>query len=182
MTYGPLLNGATQVVFEGVPSYPDASRLWEVVDKYKVSHLYTAPTAIRSFMGAGDDFVTRTSRESLKLLGTVGEPINPEAWRWYFETVGNGKCPIVDTWWQTETGSHMISPMPAKGWGQKPGSATKPFFGVQPAILDTTGLPACLASLLPPPILSSPDHHDAAVFSSSSCTRYTVFRSIAYEN
>lgn len=139
VTYGPLLNGATQVVFEGVPSYPDASRLWQVVDKYAVSHLYTAPTAIRAFMGAGDDFVTRTSRDSLRLLGTVGEPINPEAWRWYSEVVGQGRCPIVDTWWQTETGAHMISPLPAPGWDHKPGSATKPCFGVQPALIDAAG-------------------------------------------
>jgi len=139
VTYGPLLNGATQVVFEGVPSYPTASRLWEVVDKYAVTHLYTAPTAIRAFMGAGDDFVTRTSRKSLKLLGTVGEPINPEAWRWYFEVVGDSRCPIVDTWWQTETGSHMITPLPTKGWGLKPGSASLPSFGVQPALLDAQG-------------------------------------------
>jgi len=139
VTYGPLLNGATQVVFEGVPSYPTPSRLWEIVDKYQVSHLYTAPTAIRAFMGAGDEFVHSTSRKSLKLLGTVGEPINPEAWRWYFEVVGNSKCPVVDTWWQTETGAHMITPMPTSGWAQKPGSASLPSFGAQPAILDAAG-------------------------------------------
>jgi len=139
VTYGPLLNGATQVVFEGVPSYPTPSRMWEVVDKYSVSHLYTAPTAIRAFMGAGDDYVTATSRDSLRHLGTVGEPINPEAWRWYFEVVGKSKCPIVDTWWQTETGAHMITTVPAPGWVQKPGSAQKPFFGVQPAILNPAG-------------------------------------------
>lgn len=139
VTYGPLLNGATQVVFEGVPSYPTASRLWEIVDKYAVTHLYTAPTAIRAFMGAGDEFVTRTSRASLKLLGSVGEPINPEAWRWYFEVVGNSRCPIVDTWWQTETAMHMITPLPVGGWLQKPGSATLPSFGVEPVILDSDG-------------------------------------------
>ena len=139
VTYGPLLNGATQVVFEGVPSYPTASRLWEIVDKYAVTHLYTAPTAIRAFMGAGDEFVTRTSRASLKLLGTVGEPINPEAWRWFFEVVGNSRCPIVDTWWQTETAMHMITPLPVNGWAQKPGSATLPAFGVLPVILDAQG-------------------------------------------
>lgn len=139
VTYGPLLNGATQVVFEGVPSYPTASRLWEIVDKYAVSHLYTAPTAIRAFMGAGDKYVTKTSRASLKLLGTVGEPINPEAWRWYNDVVGEGRCPIVDTWWQTETAAHMITPLPVEGWNQKPGSATLPSFGVEPAILDTEG-------------------------------------------
>lgn len=137
--YGPLLNGASQVVFEGVPSFPDASRLWQVVDKYAVSHLYTAPTAIRAFMGAGDSFVEATSRESLRLLGTVGEPINPEAWRWYSEVVGKNRCPIVDTWWQTETGAHMISPLPAPGWDHKPGSATKPCFGVQCALIDAEG-------------------------------------------
>ena len=139
VTYGPLLNGATQVVFEGVPSFPTASRLWEIVDKYAVTHLYTAPTAIRAFMGAGDEFVTRTSRASLKLLGSVGEPINPEAWRWYFEVVGNSRCPIVDTWWQTETAMHMITPLPVDGWLQKPGSATLPSFGVEPVILDSDG-------------------------------------------
>mmetsp|Transcript_20100 Transcript_20100/g.45501 ORF Transcript_20100/g.45501 Transcript_20100/m.45501 type:complete len:728 (-) Transcript_20100:312-2495(-) len=139
VTYGPLLNGATQVVFEGVPSYPTASRLWEVVDKYAVTHLYTAPTLIRGLMAHGEDLVSSTSRKSLKLLGTVGEPINPEAWRWYFEVVGDSRCPIVDTWWQTETGAHMISPMPTKGWGLKPGSASLPSFGVQPALLDPQG-------------------------------------------
>jgi len=139
VTYGPLLNGATQVVFEGVPSYPTPSRLWEIVDKYQVTHLYTAPTAIRAFMGMGDDFVTSTSRKSLRLLGTVGEPINPEAWRWYYEVVGESRCPIVDTWWQTETGAHMITPIPVKGWAMKPGSASLPSLGVQPAILDAQG-------------------------------------------
>jgi acyl-coenzyme A synthetase/AMP-(fatty) acid ligase len=110
VTYGPLLNGASQVVFEGVPSFPTPSRLWEIVDKYAVTHLYTAPTAIRAFMGAGDQFVTSTSRKSLKLLGSVGEPINPEAWRWFHQVVGEGRCPIVDTWWQTETGAHVRRP------------------------------------------------------------------------
>ena len=107
VTYGPLLNGASQVVFEGVPSFPTPSRLWEIVDKYAVTHLYTAPTAIRAFMGAGDQFVLSTSRKSLKLLGSVGEPINPEAWRWFHQVVGGGRCPLVDTWWQTETGAHV---------------------------------------------------------------------------
>jgi len=139
VTYGPMLNCATQVVFEGVPSYPSPSRLWEIVDKFEVTHLYTAPTAIRAFMGAGDDYVEATSRASLKVLGTVGEPINPEAWRWYYELVGDSRCPIVDTWWQTETGGHMITPQPLDGWTMKPGSATLPFFGVQPAILDSEG-------------------------------------------
>ena len=136
--YGPLCNGGTSLMFEGVPTYPDASRFWQVIDKHKVNQFYTAPTAIRSLMGAGDQFVQNTSRASLKLLGTVGEPINPEAWEWYYRTVGDSRCPIVDTWWQTETGGHMLTPFPG-ATDLKPGSATKPFFGVQPILLDTQG-------------------------------------------
>ena len=138
MVYGPLLNGATQVFFEGVPTYPDASRFWQVVDTHKVNQFYTAPTAIRALMRQGDDFVKETSRSSLRLLGTVGEPINPEAWRWYHEVVGEGRCPIVDTWWQTETGGIMISPLPG-AVDTKPGSATLPFPGIRPAILTAEG-------------------------------------------
>jgi acetyl-CoA synthetase len=136
--YGPLGNGATTLMFEGVPNYPDASRFWQVVDKHGVNTFYTAPTAIRALMGAGDDWVKRTSRRSLKLLGTVGEPINPEAWEWYHRVVGDGRCPIVDTWWQTETGGIMISPLPG-ATALKPGSATKPFFGCRPALVDDKG-------------------------------------------
>ena len=138
VNYGPMLNGATQVIFEGVPNYPDAARFWEVCDKHKVSIFYTAPTAIRALMGAGDEFVTRTSRSSIRLLGTVGEPINPEAWNWYNDVVGDGRCPIVDTWWQTETGGIMITPLPG-ATDLKPGSATRPFFGVKPELLDPEG-------------------------------------------
>ncbi len=136
--YGPLANGATTLMFEGVPTYPDASRFWQVVDKHKVNIFYTAPTAIRALMGKGDAFVTKTKRSSLKILGTVGEPINPEAWRWYYNVVGDARCPIVDTWWQTETGGFMITPLPY-ATPQKPGSATLPFFGVQPVLLDNEG-------------------------------------------
>ena len=138
IVYGPLANGATTLMFEGVPNYPDPSRFWQVVDKHKVETLYTAPTAIRALMGAGDDYVTRTKRKSLKLLGSVGEPINPEAWEWYFNVVGGGRCPIVDTWWQTETGGILITPLPG-ATKLKPGSATLPFFGVEPAIVDGEG-------------------------------------------
>ncbi len=138
IVYGPLANGATSLMFEGVPTYPSASRFWDVVDKWKVSIFYTAPTAIRSLMGAGDDLVKRSSRSSLRLLGSVGEPINPEAWEWYYNVVGDGRCPIVDTWWQTETGGIMISPLPG-ATDLKPGSGTKPFFGVQPALVDDKG-------------------------------------------
>jgi acetyl-CoA synthetase len=138
IVYGPLANGATTVIFEGVPSYPDPSRFWQVVDRHKVDIFYTAPTALRALMGAGDDYVTRTSRKSLKLLGTVGEPINPEAWEWYYHVVGDERCPIVDTWWQTETGGILITPLPG-ATKLKPGSATLPFFGVQPAVVDTEG-------------------------------------------
>ncbi len=138
IVYGPLANGATTLMFEGVPNYPDASRFWQVVDKHKVNIFYTAPTAIRALMGAGDDFVKKTSRKSLRLLGTVGEPINPEAWEWYYRVVGEERCPIVDTWWQTETGGILITPLPG-ATKLKPGSATLPFFGVQPAIVDSDG-------------------------------------------
>ncbi len=136
--YGALANGATTVMFEGVPNYPDHSRFWQIVDKYQVNILYTAPTALRSLMREGDDWVTRTSRKSLRLLGSVGEPINPEAWNWYHTVVGDGRCPIVDTWWQTETGGHMISPLPG-ATALKPGSATKPLFGVMPELVDADG-------------------------------------------
>jgi acetyl-CoA synthetase len=138
IVYGPLANGATTLMFEGVPNYPSTSRFWEVIDKHKVNIFYTAPTAIRALMGVGDDFVTRTSRKSLKLLGTVGEPINPEAWEWYYHVVGDARCPIVDTWWQTETGGTLISPLPG-ATKLKPGSATLPFFGVEPALVDSEG-------------------------------------------
>ncbi|MFO7593570.1 MAG: acetate--CoA ligase [Pseudomonadota bacterium] len=137
LVYGPLAIGATTLSFEGVPTYPDASRFWQVVDKHKVSVFYTAPTAIRALMREGDDPVKKASRSSLRLLGTVGEPINPEAWEWYHRVVGEERCPIVDTWWQTETGGHMITPLPG-ATALKPGSATRPFFGVQPAIVDAT--------------------------------------------
>jgi acetyl-CoA synthetase len=138
IVYGPLANGAISLVFEGVPTYPDASRFWQVCDKHKVNTFYTAPTALRSLMRMGEEPVKKTSRESLRLLGTVGEPINPEAWEWYYHVVGEGRCPIVDTWWQTETGGHMITPIPG-ATKLKPGSATRPFFGVNPAIVDQEG-------------------------------------------
>ncbi len=131
IVYGPLANGATTLMFEGIPTYPDASRFWQVIDKHKVNIFYTAPTAIRSLMGAGEDLVKKTKRKSLRLLGSVGEPINPEAWEWYHRVVGEGKCPIVDTWWQTETGGILITPLPG-ATALKPGSATRPFFGVKP--------------------------------------------------
>ncbi|MBX3687799.1 acetate--CoA ligase [Dokdonella sp.] len=136
--YGPLANGATTLMFEGVPNYPDSSRFWQVVDKHKVTILYTAPTAIRALMRDGDGPVKSTSRASLRLLGSVGEPINPEAWEWYWRVVGDGRCPVVDTWWQTETGGILISPLPG-AIAQKPGSATLPFFGVLPVIVDANG-------------------------------------------
>ncbi|PJJ96676.1 acetate--CoA ligase [Lysobacteraceae bacterium NML91-0213] len=138
IVYGPLANGATSLMFEGVPNYPSVSRFWEVVDRHKVSIFYTAPTAIRALMREGEAPVKATSRASLRILGTVGEPINPEAWRWYHEVVGDGRCPVVDTWWQTETGGILIAPLPG-AVDAKPGSATKPFFGVQPAIVDAQG-------------------------------------------
>ena len=136
--YGPLSNGATTIMFEGIPNYPDSSRWWQIVDKYKVNIFYTAPTAIRALMREGDSPVRKTSRKSLKLLGTVGEPINPEAWMWYYKTVGDSRCPIVDTWWQTETGGILISPQPG-AIDLKPGSATKPFYGIKPVIVDEAG-------------------------------------------
>ncbi|WP_446811288.1 acetate--CoA ligase [Methylomonas sp. 2BW1-5-20] len=136
--YGPLCNGATSLMFEGVPTYPHPDRFWQVIDKHRVNIFYTAPTAIRALMAQGDDFVTRTKRSSLRILGSVGEPINPEAWEWYYQMVGNKRCPIVDTWWQTETGGILITPLPG-ATALKPGSATLPFFGVKPAILDPDG-------------------------------------------
>jgi acetyl-CoA synthetase len=138
IVYGPLANGATSLMFEGVPNYPDTSRFWNVIDKHRVTLFYTAPTAIRALMREGDAPVRKTSRASLRLLGSVGEPINPEAWRWYWEVVGDSRCPVVDTWWQTETGGILITPLPA-AIPQKPGSATLPFYGVRPAIVDTEG-------------------------------------------
>ncbi len=138
LVYGPLAIGGTTISFEGIPNYPTASRFWEVVDKHQVNVFYTAPTAIRALMREGNDPVTKTSRASLRLLGTVGEPINPEAWEWYYRIVGEERCPIVDTWWQTETGGHMLTPLPG-ATALKPGSATRPFFGVQPALMDTDG-------------------------------------------
>ncbi|MDG1995986.1 MAG: acetate--CoA ligase [Emcibacteraceae bacterium] len=138
IVYGPLANGATTLVFEGVPNYPDASRFWQVCEKHKVNIFYTAPTAIRSLMGAGDDFVKKCDRSSLRVLGSVGEPINPEAWNWYYDVVGEKKCPIVDTWWQTETGGIMITPLPG-ATPLKPGSATRPFFGIKPELVDSDG-------------------------------------------
>ena len=135
VVYGPLANGATTLMFEGVPNYPDFSRFWQVVDKYKVEQFYAAPTALRALMREGDEWVKRTSRKSLKVLGSVGEPINPEAWDWYYDVVGDNRCPIVDTWWQTETGGHMITPLPG-AHALKPGSASFPMFGVQPAVVD----------------------------------------------
>jgi acetyl-CoA synthetase len=138
IVYGPLANGATTLMFEGVPSYPDMGRFWEVVDKHKVTIFYTAPTAIRSLMGAGEDLVKKHSRKTLRLLGSVGEPINPEAWEWYYNVVGDGRCPIVDTWWQTETGGILITPLPG-ATKLKPGSATRPFFGIKPEVVDAEG-------------------------------------------
>ncbi len=138
IVYGPLANGATTLMFEGVPNYPDASRHWQVCDKHQVNIYYTAPTALRALMREGDDPVTKTGRSSIRLLGSVGEPINPEAWLWYYNVVGEGRCPIVDTWWQTETGGIMITPLPG-ATALKPGSATRPFFGIQPALVDADG-------------------------------------------
>ncbi|MEW8023885.1 MAG: acetate--CoA ligase, partial [Candidatus Thiodiazotropha sp.] len=139
IVYGPLTNGAISVMFEGIPTYPDISRFWQVCDKHNVATFYTAPTAIRSLMSAGEEPVKKTSRSSLRLLGTVGEPINPEAWEWYYRVVGDERCPIVDTWWQTETGAHMLTPLPG-ATSLKPGSATRPFFGVDPVLLDDQGV------------------------------------------
>jgi len=138
IVYGPLANGATSLIFEGIPTYPTPSRFWEVVDKHKVNIFYTAPTALRTLMREGDNFITKTSRSTLRILGTVGEPINPEVWLWYYDVVGEGRCPIVDTWWQTETGGVLISPLPG-ATNPKPGSATKPLFGIRPVIVDANG-------------------------------------------
>ena len=138
IVYGPLANGATTLMFEGIPNYPDASRCWQIVDKHQVNIFYTAPTALRALMGMGNEFVQATNRSSLRILGSVGEPINPEAWEWYYHIVGEGRCPIVDTWWQTETGGIMITPLPGVT-DLKPGSATLPFFGVEPVLLDPEG-------------------------------------------
>ncbi|NNE37109.1 MAG: acetate--CoA ligase, partial [Gammaproteobacteria bacterium] len=138
MIYGPLCNGATTLLFEGIPTYPDAGRFWQVVDKHQVNIIYTAPTALRALMGQGNEFVTRYSRSSLRTLGTVGEPINPEAWEWYYHVVGDDHCPVVDTWWQTETGGILLTPLPG-ATALKPGSATRPFFGIEPVIVDDKG-------------------------------------------
>ena len=138
IVYGPLANGATSVMFEGVPNYPDWSRFWQVCDKHRVAQFYTAPTALRAIARQGDAFVTATSRKSIRVLGTVGEPINPEVWKWYYDVVGEGRCPIVDTWWQTETGGHLITSLPGCT-PMKPGSATLPFFGVEPVVVDSDG-------------------------------------------
>ncbi|NUH64770.1 acetate--CoA ligase [Sulfitobacter sp. S0837] len=137
IVYGPLANGATTLMFEGVPTYPDASRFWQVCEKHKVTQFYTAPTAIRALMGQGNDYVTQSDLSSLRILGTVGEPINPEAWNWYHDVVGQSRCPIVDTWWQTETGGHLMTPLPG-AHDMKPGAAMKPFFGIKPVVLDPT--------------------------------------------
>ncbi len=150
IVYGPLANGATSLMFEGVPNYPDSGRFWQVIDKHKVNLFYTAPTAIRALMREGEEPVRKHKRTSLRLLGSVGEPINPEAWEWYWRVVGDGRCPIVDTWWQTETGGILITPLPG-AIDQKPGSATKPFFGVKPAIVNADGKPldgACEGNLV----------------------------------
>ena len=138
IVYGPFSNGATNIMFEGIPTYPDASRFWQMCDRHNVNLFYTAPTAIRALIGAGDEHLENSTRKSLRILGTVGEPINPEAWEWYHKKVGDRRCPIVDTWWQTETGGHMITPLPG-ATKLKPGSATKPFFGVQPCLVDPQG-------------------------------------------
>jgi len=135
IVYGPLCNGATSVVFEGLPTYPDGGRYWDMVERLRISQLYTAPTAIRALKRLGDDFVTKYDRSSLRVLGSVGEPINPEAWKWYFEVIGGSRCAVVDTFWQTETGGHMITPLPG-ATPTKPGSATLPFFGIEPVIID----------------------------------------------
>ena len=138
IVYGPLANGATTLIFEGVPNYPDASRFWQICDKHKVNIFYTAPTAVRALMSAGNEFVQKYDRSSLRILGSVGEPINPEAWNWYYKVVGDSRCPIVDTWWQTETGGIMITPLPG-ATDLKPGSATRPFFGIIPELIDGDG-------------------------------------------
>ena len=159
--YGPLANGATTLMFEGVPNYPDSSRFWQVIDKHKVNIFYTAPTAIRALMREGEGPVKKTSRKSLRLLGSVGEPINPEAWLWYYKVVGDARCPIVDTWWQTETGGILITPLPG-AIAQKPGSATKPFFGIKPEIVDGDGkvlTGATEGNLCITEFLAGPDAH-----------------------
>ena len=161
IVYGPLANGATTLMFEGVPNYPSMSRFWEVIDKHKVNIFYTAPTAIRALMGAGEAPVKKTSRASLRLLGSVGEPINPEAWEWYHRVVGDGRCPIVDTWWQTETGGILITPLPG-ATKLKPGSATRPFFGVVPEIVDAAGVVqegACEGNLVIAELMARPVAH-----------------------
>lgn len=137
IVYGPLLNGVTSVMFEGIPTYPDAGRFWSIIEKYKITQFYTAPTAIRTLQGFGDDIVKKYNLDSLRILGSVGEPINPAAWEWYYEVVGKKKCPIMDTWWQTETGGQLITPLPCLPL--IPGSALYPFFGIQPALMDTNG-------------------------------------------
>ena len=139
IVYSPLANGATTLMFEGVPTYPNASRCWDICDKHQVNIFYTAPTALRALMSMGNEFVNRTSRSSIRLLGTVGEPINPEAWEWYYHVVGEGRCPIVDPWWQTDTGAIMITPFPG-ATDLQPGAASLPFFGVEPVLLDNDGL------------------------------------------
>jgi acetyl-CoA synthetase len=161
IVYGPLANGATTLMFEGVPTYPDAGRCWDIVDRHQVASFYTAPTAIRALQGMGDDYVTRYERSSLRILGTVGEPINPEAWEWYYHTVGDARCPVVDTWWQTETGAHMITPLPG-ATALKPGSATLPFFGVELALLNEDGSEvegAGAGYLVVKRLLAEPDPH-----------------------
>ena len=161
IVYGPLANGATTLMFEGIPNYPSMSRFWEVIDKHKVNIFYTAPTAIRSLMGAGEEPVKKTSRKSLRLLGSVGEPINPEAWEWYYRVVGEDRCPIVDTWWQTETGGILITPLPG-ATKLKPGSATRPFFGVMPEVVDAAGEVlegACEGNLVIADSWPGPDAH-----------------------
>ncbi len=161
IVYGPLANGAISLMFEGVPNYPDASRFWQVCDKHKVNIFYTAPTAIRALMREGEGPVQKCKLDSLRLLGSVGEPINPEAWLWYHRVVGKHRCPIVDTWWQTETGGILISPLPG-ATALKPGSATKPLFGIQPSIVDGNGKVlegACEGQSLHRRFLAGPDAH-----------------------
>ena len=170
--YGPLANGATTLMFEGVPNYPTTSRFWEVIDKHKVNIFYTAPTAIRALMREGDAPVKKTSRASLRLLGSVGEPINPEAWLWYHRVVGDGRCPIVDTWWQTETGGILISPLPG-ATDLKPGSATKPLLGIVPEIVDADGKVlegAASGNLCIARQLARPDAHASMAITSASST------------
>ena len=161
IVYGPLANGATTLMFEGVPNYPDSSRFWQVIDKHKVNIFYTAPTAIRALMREGEAPVKKASRKSLRLLGSVGEPINPEAWLWYYRVVGDRRCPIVDTWWQTETGGILITPLPG-ATKLKPGSATRPFFGVEPVMVDAEGKVlegAATGNLCLDRFLARPDAH-----------------------